>query len=438
MKKYIIFILVVLISLMQVSDANAQNDGIGIHFGAYDFYGKQSCNYFFVQRDRINYKSDNTKNDTTTRYALLWNTLVGASYWHRFDRHWDIKLGMTLSNLIYPNSSNDKSYQNYLLYGVGNKTKVLLVEVDGNAHYNFLSRAKHTASPYALAGLSFSAHDRYVGAELPVGGGVNVRLIQSIFFNAEIAYKLALFDNDQNHIQYSAGIVYFVQPWKKIVKKTKEQIAQELDTDHDGIPDIYDHCPLVKGPARFHGCPDTDGDGIPDDEDECPTQAGLPDFNGCPDTDGDGIPDKRDRCPFEAGPADNGGCPVGNLDIRPDVIERVDNAAKAIYFETAKATLKPESFKQLNIIANILNEDENLFADIEGYTDNVGQDMKNLKLSEERANACRNYLIEKGISADRLTARGYGPVLPVADNKTPAGRAQNRRTEVKLRTTKRK
>lgn len=438
MKKYIIFILVVVISLFQVNDVNAQNDGIGIHFGAYDFFGPQTGNYFFNNRERVTFKTDGTKNDTTTRNALLWNTLVGFSYWYRFDRHWDVKMGLTFSNLVYPNGSNDRSYVNYLLHSVGNKIKVLLVEFDANAHYNFLSRAKHTASPYSLGGVSISAHDRYYGAEIPFGAGVNVRVIQSIFFNAEAAYKIALFDNDQNHIQYSAGVVYFVQPWKKKIKKTKEQLAEELDTDHDGIPDIHDKCPLVKGPAKFHGCPDTDGDGIPDNEDECPSQAGLPDFNGCPDTDGDGIPDKRDRCPFEAGPADNGGCPVGNPEIKQDVIERVDKAAKAIYFETAKATLKPESYKQLNIIASILNEDESLYADIEGYTDNVGEDMKNLKLSEDRANACRNYLIEKGISPDRLTASGYGPVLPVADNKTPNGRAQNRRTEVKLHTVKRK
>ncbi len=101
-------------------------------------------------------------------------------------------------------------------------------------------------------------------------------------------------------------------------------------------------------------------------------------------------------------------------------------------FETGKADLLPEAFPVLDeLVAYLVRKDDERI-EIQGHTDNVGTAKSNQVLSENRANTVRNYLITKGIDPNRLTAKGYGFTVPVADNKTAEGRAQNRRTEVKI------
>lgn len=101
-------------------------------------------------------------------------------------------------------------------------------------------------------------------------------------------------------------------------------------------------------------------------------------------------------------------------------------------FETGKANLEPESYQVLDELVAFLNRKDDVKIEIGGHTDNVGKPAANLALSMDRANAVRDYLVAKGISADRLTAKGYGMTVPIADNKTEEGRATNRRTEVKI------
>lgn len=101
-------------------------------------------------------------------------------------------------------------------------------------------------------------------------------------------------------------------------------------------------------------------------------------------------------------------------------------------FDNGKATLQDSSFKVLDeLVAYLVRKDDEKI-EIGGHTDNVGSAASNLKLSEERAKAVRDYLITKGIDGSRLTFKGYGMTKPIADNKTPAGRAENRRTEVTI------
>jgi OmpA-OmpF porin, OOP family len=101
-------------------------------------------------------------------------------------------------------------------------------------------------------------------------------------------------------------------------------------------------------------------------------------------------------------------------------------------FETGKADLLPEAFPVLDeLVAYLVRKDDERI-EIQGHTDNVGTAKKNQVLSEARANTVRNYLVGKGIEPSRLTAKGYGLTVPVASNKTAEGRAQNRRTEVKI------
>ena len=99
-------------------------------------------------------------------------------------------------------------------------------------------------------------------------------------------------------------------------------------------------------------------------------------------------------------------------------------------FGTGKDVLKPVSIKQLDELVSILVKYDNVMMSVEGHTDDSGDDAKNMKLSEDRANAVKNYLIGKGIGAARLSAKGFGETMPIGDNKTANGKAQNRRVEL--------
>ncbi len=208
-----------------------------------------------------------------------------------------------------------------------------------------------------------------------------------------------------------------------------------LDTDGDGVPDYLDKCPGTPkeayGKIDANGCPlDTDGDGVPDYLDKCPNTPkeayGKIDANGCPlDTDGDGVLDYLDKCPTVPGLATNKGCP----EVKKEVKTLFKKALQGIQFENNKYVIRPISFKLLNDIAKVLIDNPSYLIEIQGHTDDVGSEESNLVLSDRRANAVRTYLVAKGVDANRLISHGYGEAVPVADNKTAKGRAQNRRVE---------
>lgn len=225
------------------------------------------------------------------------------------------------------------------------------------------------------------------------------------------------------------------------------------DSDGDGIADAEDDCPNEKGVASANGCPDRDGDSITDAKDKCPDEAGVasamgcpdrdgdgfadandkcPDvvgkMEGCPDTDGDSVHDGDDRCPEVAGLAKNKGCP----EIKKEVRDVLNFAMRAVQFETGKATLKKQSSAVLDQIVAIMQEYTAYRLVIAGHTDNVGNDKTNLTLSENRAKACYQYLVSKGIDAKRMSYAGYGESQPIATNKTSKGRELNRRVEFDL------
>jgi outer membrane protein OmpA-like peptidoglycan-associated protein len=206
------------------------------------------------------------------------------------------------------------------------------------------------------------------------------------------------------------------------------------DSDGDTLLDNVDACPAVAGPVENKGCPwpDTDNDGVLDKDDACPNEAGLPENKGCPnlDADKDGVLDKDDACPLVAGPADNQGCPK----VSKATLEQLKMEAKSIFFTTGKATLadakKVETSGRLDAIKEILKNYPNAKFAINGHTDNVGNAKANQKLSEARAKVIMDLLIEKGVNPANLTSQGFGATKPVKTNKTAAGRAENRRTEI--------
>jgi len=103
-----------------------------------------------------------------------------------------------------------------------------------------------------------------------------------------------------------------------------------------------------------------------------------------------------------------------------------------VHFDTGKAMLKKESYTELNELVELMKLKEKLKVEIAGHTDNVGDNDSNLTLSQARADAVRNYVIKKGISGERIIAKGYGENFPVDTNDTPQGKQKNRRTEVRI------
>ncbi|MDP4262909.1 MAG: OmpA family protein [Bacteroidota bacterium] len=103
-----------------------------------------------------------------------------------------------------------------------------------------------------------------------------------------------------------------------------------------------------------------------------------------------------------------------------------------VHFDFGKATLRPESFSQLEELVSYMKYKDAIRIEIAGHTDNVGKDADNLALSQQRADAIKNYLLKKGIQPSRVTAKGYGATQPIADNDTEEGRQLNRRTEVRV------
>ncbi len=217
----------------------------------------------------------------------------------------------------------------------------------------------------------------------------------------------------------------------------------EADNDGDGLLDGADQCPQDPEDKDEHqdedGCPDldNDGDGKLDADDKCPNEAEdvdeFEDEDGCPDLDNDKdkIPDTADKCPLEAevynGKDDEDGCP-------DETLAKVEQGkiviAQKIFFQTGRATIKPESFPVLEAVAGILKANPEIKkVAIEGHTDDVGNDKRNLKLSDDRAKAVMGWLVDNGIAADRLGAQGFGETRPAVVGTTKDAREANRRVE---------
>lgn len=202
------------------------------------------------------------------------------------------------------------------------------------------------------------------------------------------------------------------------------------DCDHDGVINWYDKCPEVPGSPLYAGCPlelyDRDLDGVPNERDECPDLAGT--AAGCPDADGDGVADARDKCPDAPGETGSLGCPV----ITKNELTTLEIATKAIKFETGSAVLIQESISNLQQIIPIFMKYPNYNIEIRGHTDDVGEETRNQILSEKRAAACYQFLMDNGISPDRMKYVGLGEAEPIADNRYLQGRKLNRRVEFVL------
>lgn len=234
-------------------------------------------------------------------------------------------------------------------------------------------------------------------------------------------------DNDGDGVE-DASTLDDNRIWINLDQKDGED-CRDLPEDPDGFED-EDGCPEL----------DNDKDGKNDDVDGCPNEPedfdNWQDDDGCPenDNDADGFLDNVDGCPDVAedvdGDRDDDGCPDRAVQVDKCAI-KLDGK---IMFDSNKYDLnskkfRDQNYKLLDDVVAVLNENKDITIEIGGHTDSKGSDKSNEKLSQNRVNSVRDYLVNKGIDGGRVTAKGYGESVPVASNLDAAGREQNRRVE---------
>ncbi|MDI7269328.1 MAG: OmpA family protein, partial [Myxococcota bacterium] len=159
------------------------------------------------------------------------------------------------------------------------------------------------------------------------------------------------------------------------------------------------------------------------------------DDDGCPepDNDMDGVPDAADRCPDQPetlnGFQDEDGCPDRGDALVVVTESRIEIKQQVNFATDSDRIIGRISFQILDVVAAVLRANQRIRIEIQGHTDSQGRYEHNVNLSQRRAEAVRNYLTGAGVAADRMVARGYGPDVPIADNRTRAGRTANRRVE---------
>jgi OOP family OmpA-OmpF porin len=353
-----------------------------------------------------------------------------------------------------------------------NDSDFLYLAIDANVKYDLNNLIGETAwfDPYVYLGGGYTSVDNSGEAMLNGGLGFNTWFSDNIGFNFQTGTKKGFTSKVKAHYQTSIGLVikFGGTDTDGDGVYDKKDACPEVaglmefngcpDADGDGIKDADDACPNVAGLAVMNGCPDADADGVADKDDMCPNVKGTKENKGCPDTDGDGVVDKNDKCATEAGPMANGGCPWPDTDGDsildkddkcptvagiaseggcPEIISNeakmgMDTFTEAILFNLESASFRRGVEKDLDGMLVIINEFPEANFAIRGYTDTTGSVSGNLKLSHARANAVLDYLVENGIDTARFTVTGFGQERPSASNKTRAGRAKNRRVEVKV------
>ncbi len=448
MKKLLLFILLIQ-GFLQVGFGQDDNTNyikrpaLGVNFFFNDFHGAGYLKTYGLNR---------ALRDKQIAQFKSMSPGLAVSYINGISNHLDFSVNLAGSFLDYP--IKDKP-------AFGNDN--LLLEGDASVNLKMLTD-KYWVTPYLTAGLGASKYKGYYGAIVPLGVGMQVNFYDEAFLFLNAQHRFGITENTSNHFYFSVGVAGNIgnkkEP-KAVPPPPIPVVEPPKDRDGDGVIDSLDACPDVAGLAKFNGCPDTDNDGIADKDDKCPTVAGLARYQGCPvpDRDKDGINDEEDKCPDVAGVARYQGCPVPDRDkdgvndeedkcpdlpgdvanagcpvISQEMVKKAEYAAKNIFFQTGKYVLLTKSYKSAAEVVKLLKENNDLKLDIDGYTDNVGKPDKNQTLSQNRADAVKKYLVEKqGIDPARLKATGHGQDSPVADNKTSAGRAKNRRVELHLK-----
>lgn len=437
---------IALFALVAVSNVNAQDDNnpwaVGFGVNIVDFY---------LDDPSIGDQVKDLLGNTDWNFLPSISRITAEKY---LQKGFSLQLAGSLNKITHLSSEEDSDD---LYFNIGANVKYDLNNLVGETGW---------FDPFVYVGGTYASLDSQGEGMANLGFGFNTWFNDNLGINFQTGTLVGFSDRVKTHYQTSAGLV---------IK------FGGTDTDGDGVYDKNDACPEVAGLVEFNGCPDADGDGIKDSDDACPNTAGLAAMNGCPDadgdgvadkddmcpnakgtkankgcpdTDGDGVVDKDDKCPSTAGPVANNGCPwpdtdgdgvLDKDDKCKDVVGLASNSGcpevkvinpdafvEAILFNINRSSFKPGVTKQLDGMVGVMNEFPASEFDINGHTDNTGTAAYNLMLSDKRANAVKDYLVKNGVEASRLTAKGHGETKPVESNRTRAGRAKNRRVEVKV------
>jgi len=437
---------IALFALVTVSNVSAQNENnpwaVGFGVNVVDFYNPS--------QDFVDKALDHLGSEE-------WNFLPSISRItaeRYLDKGFSLQLAGSMNKITFLYEAGDSDF---FYYSIGANVKYDLNNLFGETGW---------FDPFVYLGGEYVSADSVGEGMFGAGFGFNAWFNDNLGLNLQHGSKYGFSDKVENHIQTSLGIVI--------------QFGG-TDTDGDGVYDKNDACPEVAGLAEFNGCPDADGDGIKDSDDACPNTPGLAAMNGCPDADGDGVADKDDmcpnavgtkankgcpdadgdgvvdkddKCPSTSGPAANNGCPWPDTD-GDGVLDKDDKCknevgpasnngcaeikkvapgtfAEPILFNFGKSTFQAGVTQALDGMVGVMNEFVDSEFDINGHTDSTGTKAYNLLLSDKRANAVKDYLVKNGVKATRLTAKGFGESQPIESNSTAAGRAKNRRVEVKV------
>ncbi|MFA6128579.1 MAG: OmpA family protein [Bacteroidales bacterium] len=479
--KLLLLSVILLLGIVGMSRAqNAENKwGIGLHFGVMEYSGDYDKEFY-------SFRQGYAVGASLSRYINPSFDIMGHFFYDMSHANDNGRMGMPTwlnfeADMFNLNLLAKYKFNNgYILKEEALLSPFILAGVGGNF-----------ALTSGVGENGAFTSQKYITPNLYGGLGLNLRISKAISFVVQTAVMLPFTDKidgttgaiataavkgNDKFMENSVGLC--ITPGKAKIKDSDGDGVNDkldkcpgtptgvpvdadgcpLDSDKDGILDYQDECPFVFGLKEFNGCPDTDKDGIQDKFDECPDVFGLKEFKGCPDTDGDGVPDKDDRCPntpkgvkvdkfgctldtdgdgipdsedacpLVAGVKELNGCPYDVTYI----IGKYSLTMTPIYFDFDKYVLKTEGIDALNKIANALSNHLDFGVQFDGYCDFMGTEEYNLKLSEKRANAAKLYLINKGITDNRIRLQYYGEANPAADNQTEKGRALNRRVEYNL------
>ncbi len=246
-------------------------------------------------------------------------------------------------------------------------------------------------------------------AMMNLAAGMNKDLTDRVKLRTELRYRLENSDDTVTgqdtfgDIIFNTGLsIAFGESSAQTTKTTLVEQAP-IDSDKDGISDAKDRCPQSPAGSNVDstGCAVVDGD-----------------------DDNDGVPNSKDACPNSVV-----GAVVGSDGCEVKVVIEL----QGVHFDTDKSTLKPESIAILNAAVKTLGEHGTIMVEVAGHTDSTASDEYNQALSQRRAKVVHAYLVDHGVSADRMTWKGYGESSPIATNDTEEGKARNRRTELNVK-----
>jgi len=342
------------------------------------------------------------------------------------DIHWATSLSavLTLGNINW--SQLHTSIQPYASLGAGAINFNPTLITNGGVSVNFKPGGSVT--------------DFYV----PLGLGIKANLSSNI--NLDLGYTIGFVDGDNLD-------GYFKDPFLAD-KLSYGHIGLEFSLGGAGKPQLARHNPPAQLAQNMKDQNDAMRASLAASEERYNQR--LAELNGLRDdlnrmkmdSDGDGVSDYFDKCPGTASgvKVDGAGCPlpVPPPPVKDTVIQKtttyviteedkqiVSEAIRNLEFDFAKATIRPRSFPYLNRVADLLVK-KGFGLKLGGHTDHIGSDAANMRLSKDRAESVKNYLVAQGANNGRIEAVGYGESQPVATNNTAAGRQKNRRVEFTL------